>query len=211
MPPKPKFTREEIAATALRIIREEGVDALTARNLGTRLGTSARPIFTLFKGMDEVRWAARELALREFEAYIGDYAQYAPAFKRVGMRMVSYGIQEPELYKLLFMQERPAGQRFTDMLVEMGSMADTCTRLIERDYHLTRDQARTLFEQMWVHAFAMGALCSLKVCDFTEEEISQKLGQVFIGLGMAIQADRLEDSNLLPVRGGCLQEGELAR
>ncbi len=207
MPPKPKFTREEVAAAALQIIREAGVDALTARSLGARLGTSARPIFTLFKGMDEVRWAARELAMRKFEAYIGDYEAYTPAFKRVGMQMVSYGIHEPELYKLLFMQERPAGHRFEDALREMGGMADTCTRLIERDYHMTHAQARTLFEQMWVHAFAMGALCALKVCDFTQEEISQSLGQVFVGLGMAIHSGRLEESIRQPVRDGHAPKG----
>ena len=207
MPPKPRFTQEKIAAVALEIIKQEGVDALTARNLAARLGSSARPVFTVFRSMDEVRWAARELALREFEAYIGDYAQYAPAFKRVGMQMVAYGIHEPELYKLLFMQQRPAGQRFEDTLNEMGNMADTCIGLIERDYHMTHAQARTLFEQMWVHAFALGALCALRVCDFTEEEISQKLGQVFIGLGMAIQSGRLDETAQPPVRDSRLPEG----
>ena len=39
MPPKPKFTQEEIAAAALQIIKEQGVEALTARSLGARLGS----------------------------------------------------------------------------------------------------------------------------------------------------------------------------
>ena len=52
MPPKPKFTREEIASAAFAMIKEGGVSALTARDLGARMGTSARPIFTLFKNMD---------------------------------------------------------------------------------------------------------------------------------------------------------------
>ena len=33
MPPKPKFTREEIVDAALSIVSERGVDALTAREL----------------------------------------------------------------------------------------------------------------------------------------------------------------------------------
>lgn len=63
MPPKPKFTKEEIAMTALNIIKEEGINALTARNLADHLKSSARPIFTIFKNMEEVKQAARELAL----------------------------------------------------------------------------------------------------------------------------------------------------
>ncbi len=34
MPPKPKFTREEIVQTALEIVSQKGVEALTAKELG---------------------------------------------------------------------------------------------------------------------------------------------------------------------------------
>ena len=52
MPPKAKFTREEVIEAALSILRAKGRSALTARALGERLNSSARPIFTLFSGMD---------------------------------------------------------------------------------------------------------------------------------------------------------------
>ena len=55
MPPKNKFTREEMTRTALTIIREKGADALTAKAIAERLGTSTRPIFTCFGTMEEVR------------------------------------------------------------------------------------------------------------------------------------------------------------
>ena len=54
MPPKPKFTREEIVAAALDIVRERGLKGLTARDLGARLGASARPIFTVFENMEDL-------------------------------------------------------------------------------------------------------------------------------------------------------------
>ena len=54
MPPKPKFTKEEIVAAALELVSEKGIEALTARELGVRLGSSARPIFTAFNSMEEV-------------------------------------------------------------------------------------------------------------------------------------------------------------
>ena len=54
MPPKPKFSKEEIVSTALEIVREKGIEAVTARELGARLGSSARPIFTVFNSMEDV-------------------------------------------------------------------------------------------------------------------------------------------------------------
>ena len=34
MPPKPKFTKEEVVKAALKLISESGIDALTSRGLG---------------------------------------------------------------------------------------------------------------------------------------------------------------------------------
>lgn len=206
MPPKPRFTADEIAAAALALVKELGVEALTARNLAARLGTSARPIFTVFKSMDEVRWAARELALREFEQYFSDYEHYSPAFKHIGMQMVSYGIHEPELFKLLFMQEHPQGLGLEDYISELGSMAQTSIRLIGRDYHLNEAEAKTLFEQMWVHTFGLGALCAMRVCDFSEAEIAEKLGQVFGGLLMMLRSGMIDHFNTRPIKDGVLPD-----
>ncbi|MGM9604149.1 MAG: TetR/AcrR family transcriptional regulator, partial [Faecousia sp.] len=186
MPPKPKFTREEIAAAAFAMIKEGGVSALTARDLGARMGTSARPIFTLFKNMEDVKQAARSLAVKEFMEYISDYQEYTPAFKRIGMMIVSYGIHEPELFKLLFLQEHPRGVSFEESLKDLDGMDETCIQLVMRDYGLTEADARLLFEQMWTHALGLGTMCAMGVCDFTEEEIGKRQGVMFASLIMFI-------------------------
>ena len=48
MPPKFKFTKDEIVSAAFGIVREGGEDALTAREVAKRLGSSTSPIFTVF-------------------------------------------------------------------------------------------------------------------------------------------------------------------
>ena len=202
MPPKPKFTREEVAVTALAFIIEKGVAALTAREVGKRLGTTVSPIFTIFTNMEELKWAARDLALKEFEGYISDFREYTPAFKRIGMKMVSYAIQEPELYKLLFMLEHPQGQHFSDTMGELGSMAGTCIALLQRDHDLTKEEATILFEQMWVYTFGIGSLCAMRVCDFTEEEIANRLGQIFMGQMMLIKSGQMENVVGVPWKEG---------
>ena len=54
MPPRAKFTRQEIVDAGMSILREQGISAVTAREIGSRLGSSARPIFTVFENMGEV-------------------------------------------------------------------------------------------------------------------------------------------------------------
>ena len=190
MPPKTKFTREEVASVAFAMIKEGGVSALTARDLGARMGTSPRPIFTLFKNMEDVKQAARALAVKEFMVYLSDYQEYTPAFKRIGMMIVSYGIHEPELFKLLFLQEHPQGVSFTESLKDLNGMDETCVQLVMRDYGLTEGEARLLFEQMWTHALGLGTMCAMGVCGFTEEEIGRRQGVMFASLLMLIKSGK---------------------
>ena len=173
---------------------------MTAREVGKRLGTTVSPIFTIFTNMEDLKWAARELAIKEFEEYVSDFREYTPAFKRIGMKMVSYAIHEPELYKLLFMQERPQGQKFSDTMGELGSMAGTCIELLEKDYGVTKEEASSLFEQMWVYTYGIGSLCAMKVCDFTEEEIANRLGQIFAGQLMLIKSGRMNSIPGVPYK-----------
>lgn len=193
MPPKPKFTRDQVAAAAFQMIKEGGVSALTARDLGSRMGTSARPIFTLFKNMEEVRQAARELAIQEFMTYISDYREYTPAFKRIGMMIVRYGIHEPELFKLLFLQEHSRGVTFEQALHDLDGMDETCIQLVMRDYELTREEAKLLFEQMWTHALGLGTMCAMGVCDLPEEEIGRRQGIMFASLMTFIKSGKLDE------------------
>lgn len=200
MPPKPKFTKEEIAETALKIIKEEGVAALTARSLGAALGTSARPIFTAYQNMDEVKQAARAIAMRDFEAYAGDFKGYTPAFKRIGMLMVSYAVNKPEMFKLLFMQEHKENRSFDNTMRDLGSMVDICINLIERDYSLTYDEAKALFQQMWVHAYGLGVMCAMRVCDFSTDQIAEMLGQVFAGFLMILKSGKIDSCAMQPTK-----------
>ncbi len=200
MPPKPKYTKDEIAATAFEIIKQDGLSALTARELGKRLGVSASPIFTIFRNMDDVKTAARELALVEFQEYISDYRDYTPAFKRIGMMMVSYGIHEPELFKLLFMQEHTEAHDFQNTIKDLGGTAEICIELIQRDYSMSQEDATLLFEQMWTQAFGLGAMCAMGVCNFTEAEIGKRLGIMFVSLVATIKAGKLDGTDILPER-----------
>ena len=70
MPPKCKFTREEIIKTALDLTREEGINALTARALGAKLGSSPKPIFTVFENMEEVQSEVQRAAKTLYAEYI---------------------------------------------------------------------------------------------------------------------------------------------
>ena len=57
MPPKIKITKQNILEQALRLVRERGVAALTAKSLAEALNCSTQPIFWQFEHMDALKRA----------------------------------------------------------------------------------------------------------------------------------------------------------
>lgn len=189
MPPKPKFTKEEITAAALGIVSEKGTEALTARELGKALGSSARPIFTVFENMEELQKDVREAAMRRFERFGWEAEADMPIFKQVGMKMILFGMREPKLYRLLFMQENQTAFSFEDVLSKLGTVATKCMEAIEKDYGLNREQSKMLFEHVWIYTFGVGALCATGGCRFSEEELGQMLTTEFRAVMTLIQSE----------------------
>ena len=108
MPPKFRFTREEIVHAALALTAEGGAKAVTARALAAKLGSSAKPIFGLFENMEELQRAVLAAAFEKYSRFIAaemTKGEYAP-YKASGMAYIRFARDERELFKLLFMRER---------------------------------------------------------------------------------------------------------
>ncbi len=180
MPPKAKYTREEIVQIALELVSENGIGALNARNLGTALGTSTRPVFTAFKNMNELIEEVKIAAMHKFEEYASNPTDSeAPAFKGVGIQMILFATEQPKLFQLLYMTENEQSVSFENIFTKLGETSQKCIDFIMRDYGLNKQEAMMLFRSLWLYTFSMGVLIASKVCRYDEEEVSTMLSQQF--------------------------------
>ena len=180
MPPKPKYTKEQIVEAAYELARREGIDAVMAREVGRQLGTTASPIFTVFSGMDELKQAVCDLARERCLADLSEAFDYRPAFKEFGLRWIRFAIREPHLYDLLFlrgMDERPS--LLSDIL---NDMSGRILGSIRESFGLDEAQARQLLNQMTVYASGLAALHACGMGPLNEEEISRCIGEVCLSL-----------------------------
>ena len=182
MPPKPKYTREEITAAALEVVSQKGIAALTAKELGHALNTSTTPIFTVFDSMQDVQNEVKAAAMARFESYAHKTGADMPIFKQIGMKMILFAKEEPWLYQLVFMSANSDVRSFDDIYTRLGTVADECLDTIRRDYGLSDADARTLFEHTWIHTFGIGVLCATGMCHFSDEQVSQMLTQDFTAM-----------------------------
>lgn len=182
MPPRPKYTKEEIISAALEIVSQGGIHTLTAKSLGNALNTSATPIFTVFNSMQEVQDAVKNAAMERFEAYAHKTNENMPIFKQIGMKMILFAKEEPQLYQLVFMSQNSDVHSFEDIYAHLGAVAEESLNAIQKDYNLSAADSKALFEHSWIHTYGIATLCATKMCDFTQEEISQMLTQDFTAM-----------------------------
>lgn len=200
MPPKPKFTKDEIIAAAFRLTRTQGAQAVTAREVGKSLGVTATPIFTYFSGMDELLQCVVQEARRLFQEYLLAADAYQPAFKMRGMQLIRFAQEEPKLFQLLFMSESGRPRGVEELFNGLGETAQLCLDVIMADYGLDEADARQLFRHVWIHTYGIGALCATGMCRFTEDEISDMLEQDFMAIIELVKSGGGERFGALRVR-----------
>ena len=180
MPPKFKFTREQIVSAAVDLTRESGLSSLTARALGERLNCSVAPIFSVFENMDELRAAVTNKAKEIYDGYIAEGLKQQPfPFKGAGLKYIEFAKDEPNLFKLLFMSDyKVVIGRF--MLLDENNAK--ILNALMTSWGLDEPTARALHEDIMIYTHGLAVLCATNSCSFTDDEISQRLTSAFTAM-----------------------------
>lgn len=182
MPRNAKFTKEEVISKALEIVEAEGVERLTARSLGEKLGSSSRPIFTVFNSMEEVLAGVDELARLIYKGYIDEGLKEDIAFKGVGKSYIRFANEHPKLFQLLFMKEHA---EVPDSASVLGLIDDSYQRILDsitQSYPVGTETAKELYMHMWIYSHGIAVLIANKMCRFDDAQISDMLTEIFKSL-----------------------------
>lgn len=192
MPPKCKFTREEIVQAALVIARNEGAASVTARALGAELGSSPKPIFSVFENMEEVQIEVQKAAKALYTEYIQTGLQQELAFKGVGTQYILFAIKEPKLFQLLFMSEQPQKPSVEGVLPIIDENYDQILLSVQTGYGFGKKDAENLYRHLWIYTHGIAVLCATNMCSFTAEEISRMMTEVCRALLKEMKGSKTE-------------------
>jgi AcrR family transcriptional regulator len=87
-PAKPPLSEDAILDVALRILREEGLDAVTMRRLASELDTGAASLYVYISGRDELRRAMLDRLAGEIELEDPDPGHWREQVHRLLLRML---------------------------------------------------------------------------------------------------------------------------
>ena len=189
MPRSFMFTKEEIVAAAVQLTREKGIDAVSARSLGEKLGASSRPIFSYFKSMDEVKEAIAESATEIYNGYIeteiksGRYSSY----KANCMAYIRFAKEEKELFKMLFLTDTSSKDVSDDSDENEIEEVKPLVKILQKQLNFSRENAELFFSETWVTVHGIAAMLATNDLDWTDSYILNVLNDVFTGIKYGIE------------------------
>ncbi len=179
MPPSVKIAKEDIIKTAVDIIKEEGVNALNARNIAARLNCSTQPIFSNFNNMQDLKDAVIDYANSLYQGFL-DYDMHKgkyPMYKASGMAYIRFAREEKALFKLLFMRDRT-----DENVTDDGETLNLILSIIMQNLNISQEAALKLHLNMWIYVHGIATMIATDYLDWNAEFVSNALSDTYRAL-----------------------------
>lgn len=178
MPPKNRFTRNEIISCALDIAEEGGLEAVTARAVASRLEASSKVIFGCFESMAKLQ---NEVVAAAYQKYLNEQTRLCesgeyPVYKASGMAYIRFARSHPKLFKILFMEISPPDE--PQKLDELNRFAG----MVSHNVGIDVDDARMFHLEMWVYVHGIATMIATGYLNWEVETVSRMLTDAYMGL-----------------------------
>lgn len=179
MPQQPRFTRDEILQAALELTRIQGSGALTARSLAQALGCSVRPIFGLFKNMEEVQTCVLSAARQLYQQRIDEAMTKRddPPYKASGLAYIRFAREEPHLFRLLFMRDRHGQPDPKD-----ESDIQPILSLLQQKLKLSPEDALRFHLENWAFVHGLATMITTGYLNLEQDQCRELLSDIYQGL-----------------------------
>ncbi len=167
MPPKPKFSREEIIDIAFEFVRENGWEGLSARYIAKQLNSSTMPIYSIFGSMQEIEKEIVRKALDLFYEHCV-LEKTGDPWEDSGIGYIQFAKKEKHLFRSIN-DEKHAPMRREIGLEYWSTLAESLS-----DYGpfkgLSREQVENIRIARWFLVHGMASLVNTASTTFQSEE-----------------------------------------
>lgn len=170
MPARKQITKEMILNAALKLLKEQGFEAVNIKELAKGLNCSTQPIYLSFTGMDDLRSALIPMAVSEFE-YIMKSNGSDGKIRLYGMEYIDFAKREPKLFCFLFMR----ANAFAEIKRILLPIIEESVEELMNTYHISHEEADYLHDQMWMHAHGIAAMTATRFCDWDTKKVKYML------------------------------------
>ena len=172
----PTTTKEAIIEGALQLVRKQGYEALTVRNLASFLGCSTQPVMYHFPSMA----ALKEQTYERADILHSKYILAAEDLLEIGIRYILFAKEEPQLFRFLFQSGHFSGLSLEDLI--RAPEAAGVLAAVSAEEALTPEDAASFFEPLAALVHGYASLIANNAMNYDPDAIRSTLLTIAEGL-----------------------------
>ena len=181
MPTKIRVSKEMILDAAFEIVRKDGMEKLSNRELANKLKCSIRPIYYQFENVEQMQ---KELYMK-IEQYfykflLDNMIEGIPQYKQVGINYIKFAKKEKKLFQTLFMSD--TGLTPDAFVSKAGKDYKEIEKLVRISTNLKDDDIKDFHTKMWIFCHGIATLVANGTVKLTDKQIQELLSYEFQAL-----------------------------
>jgi len=180
MPPKQKFSKEDILNTAFQLIQEQGAEALNARNIAKILKSSTQPIFSYYENMADLKADLFKMVKEFHSRYLDKVEADENLLFNIGMAYIDFALEEPNLFKMMFMSDGFSEVKLGDFFTNFEEGCNEhLENAISKVFDLDHPGAYPMFVDIWLYAHGIASMLAMNQLPTPRSEIEAMVRNMY--------------------------------
>ena len=181
MPTKIKISKDMILDAAFEIVRKDGMEKLSNRELANKLKCSIRPIYYQFENVEQMQKGLYMKIEQYFYKFILDnMVEEIPKYKQVGINYIKFAKKEKKLFQTLFMSD--TGLTPDAFVLKAEKDYKEIEKLIKISANLKEEEIKDFHTRMWIFCHGIATLVANGTVKLTDNQIQELLSYEFQAL-----------------------------
>ena len=181
MPTKIRISKDMILDAAFEIVRKDGIEKLSNRELANKLKCSIRPIYYQFENVEEMQKELYKKIEHYFYKFLLDnMVEGIPKYKQIGINYIKFAKKEKKLFQILFMSN--TGLTPSAFVSKDGEDYKEIEKLIKISTNLKEEDIKDFHTKMWIFCHGIATLVANDTIKLTDDQIQELLSYEFQAL-----------------------------
>ncbi len=177
MPANCMLTKKEVIKKAVVMVNKKGWDSINARDLAKALKISTKPLYRIYKNMDEIKEDMYKEIYKEYDEFITTRIDNKKALVTLCVAYVEFAKYYKNLFISLFLSNNLNWNSVDDVLNEKWNQGAIINLVNKQGY--TFDEAKELFMHVWLYANGLATLIATNELNLDDKEIIVRIVKIY--------------------------------
>lgn len=171
------LTNEQVVEKAKDIIAKTGWESLNARGLAKELNISTKPLYRMFKGMDEIKSLVYNDIYKFYDDFVTSRIDKEKALITLCVAYIEFAQEHKNLFKTLFLSNNLSWKSIDSVLDEKWNQSAIINLVNKHGFSF--ESAKIFFMHIWLYSNGLATLLATNDIHLDSNDIIKRIVTVY--------------------------------